>query len=120
MTHSTPYLWIVLFVLLGGGSWGLAPAPAHAAGQLELVVTDRDTGNPIAVRMHLKNPAGKRQRGGKAPFWQDHFVFDGKITLTLPRGNYAFEMERGLEYLTRTGTFEINEFANDTKAIDMK
>jgi hypothetical protein len=109
---------LVLFLLLGACL--LAAPPSFAAGQLELTVTDRDTGKPIAVRMHLKNTSGKPQRGGKTPFYQDHFVFDGKITLDLPRGGYSFEMERGLEYLTRTGNFEINEFASDSKAIDMK
>lgn len=88
--------------------------------QLTLKVTDRDTGKPIAVRMHLKNARGVAVKPPKTPFWKDHFVFDGEITLKLPRGNYTFEMERGPEYLDRSGYFTIEPFANDTKEIDMK
>ncbi len=88
--------------------------------QLTIKVTDRDTGKPIAVRMHLKNARGVAVKPPKAPFWKDHFVFDGEITLNLPRGNYTFEMERGAEYLDRSGYFTIEPFANDTKDIDMK
>ncbi|MEX2186604.1 MAG: CehA/McbA family metallohydrolase [Pirellulales bacterium] len=96
--------------------------PCYAAGneQLTIKVTDRDTGKPLAVRMHLKNAKGVAVKPPKVPFWKDHFVFDGEITLKLPRGNYTFEMERGPEYLDRSGYFTIEPFANDTKEIDMK
>lgn len=98
-----------------------AAAPfARANEQLTIKVTDRDTGRPIAVRMHLRNARGVAVKPPGAPFWKDHFAFDGEITLKLPRGNYAFEMERGPEYLERTGHFTIEPFANDTKAIDMQ
>lgn len=98
----------------------ICPSAAAANEQLTIKVADRDTGKPIAVRMHLKNAKGVAVKPPGAPFWKDHFAFEGEITLKLPRGNYTFEMERGPEYLDRTGYFTIEPFANDTKAIDMK
>jgi hypothetical protein len=100
----------------------LVAASAHAAGneQLLLKIVDRDTGKPLACRMHLKTAAGKPVKVPGVPYWKDHFVFDGEITLKLPRGGYTFEIERGNEYLLRTGHFRIEPFANDQKTIDLK
>lgn len=91
-----------------------------AAGQLQIRVVDRDTKQPIACRMHLLSQSGKPVKAPRAPFWYDHFVFDGTTTLKLPLGNYTFELERGPEYLVRSGYFTINDFADDTKEVDMK
>jgi hypothetical protein len=96
------------------------PRTARAAsGQLELTVVDRQTKQPIACRMHLRTAAGRSQRPTKVPFWHDHFAFAGKITLKLPLGEYFFELERGPEYVERTGRFTINRFADDSKEVDM-
>ena len=44
--------------------------------------------------MHLAGPNNNKPRKvEKAPFWQDHFVFPGKILLKLPLGNYTFVIE---------------------------
>jgi len=96
-----------------------ANMPAMAGGQLEITVVDRETGEPIACRMHLKNSRGRPQKPRRVPFWDDHFAFDGKIALQLPVGDYTFEMERGPEYLTRTGHFRIENFADDVKQVDL-
>lgn len=97
------------------------PAIARAAGgRLQIDVVDRRSGQPIACRMHLQSAAGKPRRAGRAPFWHDHFVFDGTITLKLPVGDYSFEMERGPEYLTRGGKFRIENFADDVKEVDLQ
>jgi hypothetical protein len=98
----------------------LPPIRSAANEQLTIKVTDRDTGKPIAVRMHLKNARGVAVHPPKSAFWKDHFVFDGEITLKLPRGNYTFEIQRGPEYLDRSGYFTIEPFAGDTKEIDMQ
>jgi hypothetical protein len=99
----------------------LAVVPAHAADErLLLKIVDRDTGKPIACRMHLKNARGVVVKVPKVPSWKDHFVFDGEIMLRLPKGNYTFVIERGAEYLERTGHFTIEDFADDEKTIDMK
>ena len=71
---------------------GLSLASAHGAtGQLELTVVDKDTGKPVACRMHLAGPnSNKPRRADKVPFWHDHFVLPGKMLLKLPLGNYTF------------------------------
>ena len=78
-----------------------------ADGRLVITVVDRDTGKPIAARMHLRRADGKARKPKGVPFWHDHFVFPGQIALDLPKGNYFFELERGPEYLTQTGHFTI-------------
>ncbi len=88
-------------------------------GQLDLTVIDKDTGKPVACRMHLVGPNNKPRRVEKAPFWQDHFVFPGHILLKLPLGNYAFVIERGLEYLDQNGRFTFEAFADDSKQIEL-
>src|SRR4051812_26551348 len=67
-------------------------------GRLVVNAVDKASGQPIAARMHLKNQRGQPVKPTKAPFWKDHFVFDGTITLDLPLGTYFFEMEHGPEY----------------------
>jgi hypothetical protein len=104
----------ILLVLL------LQPAVLRASGQLEIRVIDRDTGQPLAVRMHLKNAKGTPVKPPGVPALGDHFVFDGKILLRLPNGGYEFLIERGPEYLERTGHFQIENFADDSKTIDLK
>ena len=54
------------------------------------------------------------------PFWSDHFVFPGKITLNLPTGFYTFELERGPEYYNVTGNFTIERFADDSKEVELR
>jgi hypothetical protein len=98
--------------------------PEHAGaatGRLTITVVDRDTGEPIPCRMHLTTASGKPRKPGdrRIAFWHDHFVVPGKITLTLPLGQYSFEMEKGPEYLNRDGYFLINRFADDAKQVDM-
>lgn len=95
------------------------PASAAGRGELEIQAVDRDTGKPLAVRMHLKSAGGKPVRPPKAIYWHDHFVFDGSITLELPAGAYTFEMEHGPEYKIRYGNFEIDSGAKDSKTVDL-
>src|SRR5258708_1641795 len=76
------------------------PRPALAAdGQLLLSDVDKETGQPIACRIHLQNANGRPVKIPGTVAWGDHFDFSGKVLLKLPIGNYTFVMERGLEYL---------------------
>jgi hypothetical protein len=93
---------------------------AAAGGQLKLTVVEKETGKPLAARMHLKNGAGRMPRIPKLPVFADHFVFDGEVTLKLPKGQYRFELECGPEFLDQQGHFEIQEFADDEKTIEMR
>ncbi len=94
-------------------------ALAGPGGQLKIEVVDGKTHEPIACRMHLTNAAHKSLKAPRVPFWHDHFVFSGDITLKLPKGQYAFEIERGLEYLLRSGQFTMDDFSNDTKVVEL-
>jgi hypothetical protein len=94
---------------------------AARGGQLQINVIDRDSGKSLDCRMHLKNAAGKPVKPeGVALYWNDHFVVPGKLSLKLPLGKYTFDMERGPEYLTRHGEFQIDDFADDAKQVDLK
>jgi hypothetical protein len=109
------HLAVLLFVAI--------PAPiapllaAGGKGELEVRVIDKDTGKPIAARMHLKDAKGKPVKVPKVPYWNDHFVFEDKIRLELPLGMYTFEMERGPEYRTMSGYFTLEKGANDAKEV---
>jgi hypothetical protein len=91
-----------------------------ASGELELRVVDKDTGELVPVRMHLKDQRGRPRKPPKVPFWKDHFVFGGKIILKLPDGRYTFEVERGPEYRIQTGNFIIKRGATDNKELVMQ
>jgi hypothetical protein len=95
-------------------------ASVAATGQLELTVVDKDTGRPIACRMHLLGPKKRPFKPEKTPFWHDHFVVPGKLVLKLPVGDYTFVIERGLEYLDQKGHFTIEHFADDSKRIELR
>ena len=97
-----------------------SPSLLLADGRLILNVVDRDTGAPLAVRMHLKNAQGKTVKPPKVPVCGDHFVFFDKIELKLANGAYQFVIERGKEYLDQTGHFDIANFADDTKTVELK
>lgn len=100
------------------------PAPVWAGkpgeGVLELSITDRDTGKPLPCRIHLKNAAGVARKVNKLPFWHDHFVCPGNVTLVLPKGNYTFTIEHGPEFADRGGYFTITDYAQDQKVVDLK
>jgi len=94
---------------------------ASGQGKLEIRVVDKQTGQPTAVRMHLKDRRGRPVRPpAKTVHWRDHFVFDGKIQLELPNGDYSFELERGPEYKVRHGSFTIGRGAKDSHAFEME
>jgi hypothetical protein len=110
----------IALTLIVMASFAVADRPAQAArGQLHLTVTDADTGEVLPCRMHLKNAAGRPQKVPKTPFWRDHFVFPGEITLKLSKGAYTFEIERGPEYTNVRGHFIIEDFADDSKTVEL-
>jgi hypothetical protein len=89
-------------------------------GELELTVVDRETQQPIACRIHLKNNADKPRMVKSLPWWHDHFVFDGVLPLELARGTYKFEIERGPEYVNSYGHFTLERDASDSKTVELK
>lgn len=97
-----------------------AQAGKPGEGVLELTITDRDSGQPLPCRIHLQSTAGVARKVNKLPFWHDHFACPGKVTLTLPKGNYTFTIEHGPEYADRSGHFTINDYSQDQKVVDLK
>jgi len=116
--HKNSSFPLLALVLVLAGLAGTAAAADK--GEFEITVIDHHSGDPIACRMHLKNQLGKPVRPPKVPYWHDHFAIDGTLMLKLPLGNYTFEIERGPEYLIRTGHFTINKFSSDSQTIDLK
>jgi hypothetical protein len=109
---------LALALLLCGAA--CQTALAAGGGQLVLSVAGTD-GKPLTCRMHLSTAAGRpRKPDAKTPYYHDHFVVPGSITLRLPPGQYVFELDRGPEYVTREGHFTINNFADDTKQVELK
>ncbi|MFV1965296.1 MAG: CehA/McbA family metallohydrolase [Pirellulaceae bacterium] len=96
------------------------PSFAAANGELEITVVDKDSRQPLAVRMHLQNSRGKPVQPPKTVYWKNHFVFDGTIRLELRPGSYTFEIERGPEYRVRHGHFEIQRGAEGQHAVVME
>ncbi len=111
---------LALLAACGLAACGTSVAHAAAGGQLELKIVDHDSGQPLACRIHLKNQKNRAQKPPKVPFWHDHFLVDGGLTLKLPVGNYTFVVERGPEYLVVTGHFEIQNNAQDSKTIELR
>ena len=68
---------------------------ANGKGELEVRVIDKDTGQPIAARMHLKDAKGKPVKVPKVPYWHDHFVFENKIRLELTLGRTRLRWSGG-------------------------
>lgn len=70
---------------------------AASAATLELVTVD-PANQPAPCRVHLRDPSGKPLRAPVLPFWHDHFVCNGRVSLPLSPGEYVYEIERGPEY----------------------
>ena len=93
------FVWsVILATCSSADSFGAA-----FEGEVEVTVVDEQTGEEVAVRMHLKNSRGRPVIPRGTVAWKDHFVFDGKILLKLRAGTYTFEIERRPEYRVRTG-----------------
>ncbi len=116
----TAFLLKIVIAALLVGLFASEPALAQTGGEFEIRVTDEATGQPIPVRMHLKDARGKPVKPAKLPFWHDHFVLPGKAVLELRPGTYTFEMERGPEYRIRTGNFEIRRGDADSREVMMQ
>src|SRR5262249_47341530 len=78
-------------------------------------VVDKQTGQPVACRIHLRDPAGKPVKADGLPFFHDHFVCPGTVRLDLAAGTYACEVERGPEYSRAAATIMVREPGVDGK-----
>lgn len=87
---------------------------------IRITVLDQTTKRPVPCRIHLKDPAGKPVRADKLPFFRDHFVCPGVVELKILPGAYAYEIERGPEYSSRTGSFSMNSATNQSLTLDLE
>lgn len=118
--HKTAigFAWVALVT---GSAWpALARLDEGATGKFEFTILDQATGKPVPCRIHVKDAAGKPQRAGKLPFWHDHFVCPGTVSLALPPGKYTFEIERGPEYKMQSGTFTLEEKAQGKLTVKLE
>ncbi len=83
----------------------MAAGSAHA-GTLTIDVRSEE-GDPLPCRIHLFDAAGQPQRAGVLPYFRDHFVCPGHVSVKLSPGKYRFEIERGHEYRRATGSVEM-------------
>jgi hypothetical protein len=70
-----------------------------------------DDGAPLPCRVHLSDEAGKPVQPEGLPFFRDHFVCEGSVSLPLTPGKYEYEVERGPEFTRVRGSFEIQRDA---------
>lgn len=117
---SKPACQAVILILVACGLPRFTIAAPPKTGKVVLKVVDKQSRESLAVRMHLKDAKGKAVRPPDLPFWDDHFVFDGEITLDLPPGNYAFELERGPEYKLLTGNFPVARKSDGYRELEME
>ena len=84
-------------------------------------MVDQADGNPIPCRMHLRigREDGRPRKIPTLPFWHDHVVFPGQVSLELPTGDYFFTLERGPEYVQANGHFKLERNANDSKRVEL-
>lgn len=78
-------------------------ALADKPGTIEFTITAKPSGERIPCRIHLKDSAGKPVQAAGLPFFKDHFVCNGSVSLPLPPGEYTYEIERGPEWSRAAG-----------------
>lgn len=101
MSHSIACMLVAVSTIEARSD---APPSSEVTATLQ-VVDDEST--PLPCRVHLRGPDGKPVQPAGLPFWKDHFCFGGSVELRLSPGCYAYEIERGPEYETITGEWEI-------------
>jgi hypothetical protein len=116
--QSRPVFFTILTLIIGSAT-AVEPANAAGEGKVKVSVVDAESGQPIPVRMHLKNSRGKPVIPRGTVSWKDHFILDGEITLKLRPDDYTFQVERGPEYKIRHGNFHIERRAEDHHEISM-
>ncbi len=120
MKRQTPLSKLAIFlIMLAVCRVPMTAIAARVDGKLTLRVVDKQTGQPIPVRMELRNGRGRpvRVRAKGIVSHADYFVFDGQVTLELRKGPYEFLIEAGPEYQTRPGHFKIKRHAEDSTEI---
>jgi hypothetical protein len=107
--------WVIL-----AGTLAVAAEVSRAADTPRLQFQVRDErGQPLPCQIYLKNDKGEPQRADK-PFWNDHFVCAGDVSLDLSAGEYDYAVERGPEYERITGTLALAEGRDQTLRVSLR
>lgn len=80
---------------------------ATAAAEVNLLVMESGSHDPLPCRVYLKDPDGKPFLPGGYLAWRDHFVCAGRAVFELAPGAYAIAIERGPEYAVARDTWKI-------------
>lgn len=105
MVYKTKSLTLVP-AIIAAAFWTSPLAKAEPTGQLEILVRDAE-GGPVACRIHLKDRRGHAQKAEGHPFWHDHLVCSGHVSMSLAPGAYDYAIERGPEYRRKSGQIDI-------------
>src|SRR4029079_1440462 len=62
----------------------------------------------VPCRIHLFDSIEQPIFPDELPHWNDHFVFNGTVTLLRDADTYTYEIERGPEYETVKGKLEVH------------
>ncbi len=116
MIHTSRALLAAWLIACGSSAW----ATSGPGGVFEIEVVDRETRQLLPCRMHLTNSSGKVLKAPRVPFWQDHFTFEGRVSIKLPKGEYDFTIEHGLEYAPQNGRFIMDNFSKDKKTFELQ
>ncbi len=90
----------------------------RAANLASVSLTITESNRPLPCRIHLVDSTGKSVRADPLPFWRDHFVCPGNVTLALAAGEYRYEVERGPEYESLRGSFTVAD--GETKEVKLQ
>ena len=113
--HPKAPLVLMLFFL------GLGMEPVTAlASTVTITVTDEDTGKRIPCRVHLVNSVGQAVQPKNWPFWHDHFVCNGRVTVRVDPGSYVLQIERGPEYAKITTPLTVAPASNQKLEATLK
>ena len=105
----------LLAALLANG----ADEPGKAQ-KVELIIqVDDARGAALPCRIHLWNAGGQPQQAIGLPFWNDHFVCNGRVTLSVAPGKYRYEIERGPEHQRSAGALELKESRDHTLSVQL-
>ena len=77
-------------------------------------------GQPLPCRIHLYDASGEPQKAYGQPFWNDHFVCSGRVSVEVAPGAYSWEVERGPEYSRASGVVAATAGKSETVELTLE
>jgi hypothetical protein len=110
--------WAILLIL-ATLTTGLNFSNAASPSRLEISVTGTD-GDTLPCRVHLTDQQGNALKAEGQPFWHDHFVIAGNVSVPMQPGKFHFAIERGPEYRREAGQIEVAAGENHKLAVQLE